>query len=263
MNESKAQEETFITAIFEDKSLFEKHVLNVFSDADRLDIMQILSKQLIREDLKEELNFLYIEDFSNFKFSLIINLLFRTIAGEWVGFAQDQFAYTREEALDEIQDRKRVKFIFSIVKNYFRVYKIEYINEIVETFMELVAKQANPQLDNKIIKDVLRSDLVKRNRINVVHNYQQLHSRIKEAYNLKNFKISELQNKISETTSKLENTQLKQSELEGLRVKLEGFENEEIDLEDSSLTHFDKSLERVKETIVNAMLEIDSLESMA
>ncbi len=261
MYRTKAQKEELVKSIFNDKSIFEEHILNVSSYNDRLDIMQILAKKLIREDLKEELNFLYIQDFSNFKFSLIVNLLFKEIANEWVYFAQEQLVYTKEEALEEMQNRDRVNFIYSIVKSYFDVYKREFVQEIAETFIELVEIDPNPTLDNEIIKEVLFSDLVKRNGINIVLNYNQLWSRIKDAHNLKNLNISKVQVKISELALKLDD-ETNELVKENLIMRLAKYEEDVESMENRSLTFYDEAVKRVKETIVNSMLKTDSLESL-
>ena len=262
MYRTRAQKEELVKNIFNKKSIFEEHVLDVFSSADRLEIMQILAKKLIREDLKEDLNFLYMKSFSNFKFSLIVNLLFKEIANEWVYFAQEQLVYTKEEALEEIQKRDRVNFIYIIVKSYFDVYKREYVQEIADTFIELVEIDPNPTLDNKIIKDILLSDLVKRNGINIVLNYSQLWSRVKDAHNLKNLNISKLQVKISELSLKLEDDKLSEAAKENLIKKLAKYEEDVESMQNRSLAYYDEAVKRVRETIVNSMLKIDSLESV-
>ena len=262
MYRTRAQKEELVKKIFTHKSVFEEHVLDVFSDDDRLDIMQILSKKLIREDLKEELNFLYMKDLADFKFSLIVNLLFKAMANEWVSFAKEHLLYTRGEALDEIQDKERVNYLFLIVKSYFGVYKRVYVQEIAETFIELVDIDPNPTLNNQIIKDVLGSSLVKRNSINVVHNYHQLWSRVKDAHNLKNIQISKIQIKISEVALKLEDNKLSEVNIEKLTLRLKKLDDDVEDIKNRSLSYFDEAVKRVKETITDSMLKVDSLESL-
>ena len=134
----REEKKKLIIDIFDNRALFEKEVLGVYSNSDRIEVVRILSEKLIRGPLKYELNFLYMENLQSFKFSLIVNLLFKEFANEWVNFAQEELYYTREDSLSEIQDKTRVKFIYSLVQYYFLKHKKLFFEEITDTFIELV-----------------------------------------------------------------------------------------------------------------------------
>jgi len=248
----------FVKELFENKKLFESYVLAVSSESEREEIMQILSKKLIREDLKEDLNFLYMQDFSHFKFSFIVNLLFKELANEWISFAEEQLAYSKRDALEEIQHKEKVNFVFQIVKNYFDVYKRIFVQEIVETFIELVDLAPGPVLQNELIKSVLFSDLLKRQNVSVIYNYHQLYFRVKDAHNHKNIQISKLQVKISDLSTQIVEAQelIKREELS---KKMDKYKKELTHLEKLSLAEFDEALKRVRETMIDSLLKLPAL----
>jgi len=242
----QAEEDELIEAIFSKRDVFEKHILGVYSDEGRVEIMEILSKRMIHVLLKDEFNFLYMNDLRNFKFSLIINLLFREIANEWVSFAIETLMLTKDKALEEIQDKSRIVYILSIVKWYFKTYKSYFAKEIADTFIELVSIMPNPTLNNELIKHVIRSGFVRDQNISVVLNYNQLWSRVKNAHNNKNQQLSKIQIKISELVEEGESTSARKYAYESKK------------LEAKPLAFFDDAIMRLRETMVNFMLEIDS-----
>ena len=239
----KSEVEELVKSIFSDKVVFEKYVLNVTCNRDRIDVMDILSKRLIRILLKEELNFLYMRDLSNFKFSLIVNLLFREIANEWVSYSEESLGFGVDEAVETIQHKDNVLFLLGLVKEYFRQYKIYFVQEIADTFIELVAHMPTPSMSSDLIDTVLKSRFVRSQGISVVYNYSQLWGRVKNAYKLKKVDITKLQIKITEAKNEKE------------RKKLE-YEEEILLLK--PLAYFDDALLRLRNAMVKYMMGIDS-----
>ena len=258
MYKTVAEKKEFVKSVLCDSYLFEKYILNVHSDDDRLEIMKILSKKLIRVDLREDLNFLHMKDFGNFKFSLIVNLLFKEMANEWIGFAKERLSYSKEKALDEIQEKSRVMFIYSLVKQYFDKYKKEYLREIANTFFELVAMAPVATLSNQLVKDVLASKLLKKDNVPAYHSYYQLWTRTKKARNVKNLNISAIQVKISEMASKIDSNALSEEESLKVQDKLAKRKAYLKSVQDKSFVEFDESLKRARDAMVDSMLDINS-----
>jgi len=236
-----AENSTFIETVFSQKSEFEKHILNVTCNSDRLDVMNILVKRLVRVLLKEELNFLYMKDLESFDFSLIINLLFREIASEWVTYAQEIFSLKRDDALEILQEKKKVNFILNLVKEYFYQYKIYFVEEIADTFIELIENMPLPSCSNELINRVLRSNFVKSQNISVIYSYSQLWGKVKKAHDAKKQKLTKIQISIDEA----ENTH----ELKKLEYKEEA-------LEHKPLAYFDDTLLRLRNVMVQYMMGI-------
>ena len=258
MYRSKSQKIQLIESIFTKKENFEKYILDVHSDDDRLDIMNILAQRIVDILLKNELNFLYIKNFNNFKFSLITNLLFKEIANEWVYYAQEELFYSKEEALEEIQNKKNVLFLLALVKWYFSKYKKCYTDKIADSFIRLIEIIPNGASDNQIIKTILKSDFVKHKGVSVVHNYEQLYNRIQDAKRRKNDQLSKLQVKISELNLRLDKEEYSKEDQQKIRTIVKKFEYEMEVLEEKELAHFDDAVKRVRDTMSNYMLNIES-----
>jgi len=239
----KSEVEELVKSIFSDKFVFEKYILNVTCNSDRIDVMDILAKRLVRVLLKEELNFLYMQDLNNFKFPLIVNLLFREIANEWVSYAEESLDLSMDEALEIIQHKEKVLFLLGFVKEYFRQYKIYFVQEIADTFVELIEHMPSPSISSDLINDVLKSGFVKSQGISVVYNYSQLWGRVKNAHKLKKVDITKLQIKITDAKDAQQ------------RKKLE-YEEEVLVLK--PLAYFDDALLRLRNAMVKYMMGIDS-----
>ncbi|MDF1877104.1 hypothetical protein JHD47_04680 [Sulfurimonas sp. SAG-AH-194-L11] len=239
----RAENDALIKSIFSDKKVFEKEILNVTCNSDRIEVIDILAKRLIRILLKEELNFLHMRDLNSFKFSLIVNLLFREIANEWVSYADEYLGYEKSEALDIIQDKTNVMFVLTLIKEYFSQYKIYFVQEIADSFIDLIESMPSPTLSNTLINEVLKSDFVKKDNISVVFSYSQLWGRVQNAHNAKKEKITKLQIMISEAKNSEELRKLEYKE-EALEVK--------------PLAFFNDALLRLRNTMVQYMMTIDA-----
>ena len=251
----QVEKEKLVVELFSNKILFELDVLSVKSEKDRLEIINILVERFIRDLLKNELNFLYMQDFKRFKFSLIINLLFKEIADEWLGFSSDILNFSKEEALGEIQDKKRIAFIYALSQEYFLEYKNLFFTEISNTFLELAEVSISSRRNNQLIEYVLQSSLVKDRGIVIIQSYSQLLARIKSAKNYKSEKLSILQVKIAEASISLESSE---SEEENKKYEelINHYKNEKRTLESLSLDNFDGALKRLKETMIVSMSQM-------
>jgi hypothetical protein len=249
--------EEFIEKIFKKNSVFEKEVLNITNEDDRVEIMQILAKFIVGDVLKEELNFLYIQRFSDFTFKPIINILFKEIANEWIYFAMQELSFTKKEALLEIQTKKRVLFIRSLVESYYKNYKHYIFKEIADTFIELVENIPNANTQNRVVNEVLKSDLITYNNMVAVYNFRQLWNMVKNAQNLKQTTLKRLKSDIKKISKQLEKEQLSTQKRDKLSSSLKKNKKELKKLSKRSLDRFDEAIKRFKNTLVNSMLETD------
>ena len=53
----EAENDELVKSIFSDKKVFEKEILNVTCNSDRIEVMDIFAKRIVQILLKEELNF--------------------------------------------------------------------------------------------------------------------------------------------------------------------------------------------------------------
>lgn len=258
MQISKQERDELVERIFTKREVFEEYVLNVVSDEDRLEIMDILSERLINDLLKYELNFVHMKDFENFNFSLIRNLLFKEIASEWVDFAQHELYFSKDEALDKIQNKKMVLFLLALVKWYFTKYKQCYTDRIADSFIKLIELMPNAILENEIVKKVLLSDFIKNKNVAVVHNYSQLYNRVQDAKKNKNMQLSTLQVKLSDLYLKLKDQEEAEQDTQQTQKEISKFERSLELLKTKELAFFDDAIKRVRNTMSAYMLGIST-----
>lgn len=251
----------YIEKIFSDRSLFEWEVLHVSSHYDRLEVMQILAQTIVRDRLKFELNFLYIKRYEDFKLSQIINILFHEIANEWLSFATEILYCSKNDAINALQDKKKVKFIHSLVKSYYATYKRQIFEVIADTFIELVSGIKHVSDKNILIEEVLESDLIKNRQILKLHNFSYLWSRVKAAQNMKNSDIISTNIKIHDIREKYKNLELDTRDKEILLKSLKASTKELEKLKYSKLDTFDTGVKRLKDVMVHTMLGMDHLSS--
>jgi hypothetical protein len=259
MYKTQEEKQNYIEKIFKDRALFEWEVLHVSSHYDRLEIMEILAQIIVRGKLKYEINFLHLESFKEFKFSQIVNILFYEIANEWVSFATEVLYYPKKEAIKELQNKTRVKFIHSIASDYYNKYRRKIYEEIADTFIELVSYEKKNTQINKLIQDVLNSDLVKNRQILEMHNFSQLFSRIKAAQKIKKSDIQKIKKKISQIKEKYQSDTIDIDERQHLLRLLEKASQELEDFKNSGLDKIDPAIKRLKDTMVQSMIGMNRL----
>jgi hypothetical protein len=233
---------------------FKELFFDVHSSFQRLEIIQIFTYKFIRETLKEELNFLYIRNLSDLRFSLIINILFKEFANEWISFAQEELSYSREDSLNEIQNKKRVQFILSIVQDYFQNYKKYFFIEIIDTFFELIEGIPITSKKNYVVESVLNSGLMLRGNIPVMKSYSQLLAHVKAAKDVKNSNLSKLQIEISEISTNIEFGELELKDRQKQEFSLIQNREAVVKLQEMPLYNFNGALDRVKETMLDSMI---------
>jgi len=254
MYKTQEEKKKYIDNLFKDKALFEWEVLHVSSHYDRLEVMEILAKTLVREKLIYEINFLYLQSYDDFKFTQIVNIIFHEIANEWVSFATEVLHYPKQEAIDELQDKARVKFIYAIAKSYYEKYKRYIFQEIADTFIELVSNVEHDKEISKLIQETLQSSLIKNRQILELHNFSQIYNRVKDAKNTKDSDIQSAKMKITEINEKYTNPSIEVEERLRLHSLLDKAEAELSRLNTLGLDKFDSGIKRLKDTMVQSMI---------
>jgi hypothetical protein len=242
-----------VQKIFTKRTFFEKEVLLVKSENDRLEIMSILSKKLVDETLKEHLNFQYIKEFSDFTLKHIVNMLFKEIANEWIFYAMDILKYSKDEALDELQPKHRVIFIHSLALSYYKFYKDFIYENISESFIELLSTSNYNNDKKNLVNTIINSDLIANRKVLGINNFEQLHKRVKSAKNFKSIEITSYQTKIAEILDNIENTKLDEDKKNNLFRLVSKYEKKVSKLENQKLEAFDATLKRVKNAIFNSL----------
>ncbi|MDA3908180.1 MAG: hypothetical protein PF437_03760, partial [Sulfurimonas sp.] len=211
--------------------------------------------------LKNEIHFMHIQSYDDLKFTQIVNILFHEIANEWISFATEVLYYPKREAISELQDKVRVKFIHAIAKGYYEKYKRQIFEEIADTFIELVSKVKQDKEVSKLIQETLQSDLIKNRQILEMHNFSQLYNRVIDAQNIKNSDITAAKMKVIEIKKKYTSPAIDTDEKQRLHSLLNKAEKELSKLKHQGLDKFDPGIKRLKDTMVQSMISINNLES--
>ncbi len=254
MYRTKEEKQNYIDKIFNNIALFEWEVLHVSSHYDRLEIMQILAQTIVHDKLKYETNFLYLEKYEDFKLSQIVNILFHEIANEWLSFATEVLHCKKEDIIEDFQDKRRIYFIHHIVKDYYKKYRHKIFEVIADSFIDLIRKVTET---NKLIDDVLRSNLIRDKQILEMHNFAQLWGRVLIAQNKKNSEIISANIKIFKIKDRYGHQNISKDEKYRLLLFLKKSAEELEELKLLKLDNFDSGVKRLKETMVNSMLGME------
>lgn len=241
-----------VKEIFQKESTFEKEVLSIKSDEDKDEVMQILSSTLVREMLKDHINFLYIKKLSDFTLKHVTNILFKELANEWISYSMDILDYSKNKALEELQVKGRVKYIHQLAEDYYKNYDDYIYEEIADTFIDLLASM-NPSSEKIVLVNaVINSNLVSNRSVLNINSFDQLYRRIIAAKNAKNIQVSAVQMKLSDILVELDDDISKQKRDE-LLIILSRYEKKNKEIANKNLENFDASLQRVKVAIFNSL----------
>ncbi len=242
-----------VKSIFSKKSSFEKEVLNILKEKDRVEVIHILSNRLVDDSLREHINFLHIKSLSDFTLKHIVNILFKEMANEWISFAMDFLDYSKEEALETLQTNNRIKFIHTIAEDYFKYYKDYIYEDIADSFISLLASMSKSSDKIILVNAVINSDLIANRSMLGINSFDQLYRRIISAKNLKNTEISSLQIKLSDILIELDSNITSDKRREDLLIVLPKYEEKNKQMLEKKLENFDASLQRVKRAIFNSL----------
>lgn len=256
MKEMTKEKREYIKKVFSDTELFEEDILNVVTTKDREEIMKIIAELLVRDLLKDEINFLYMRSFSDFSLTPIPNIIYKEIASEWVVYAMEVLHISREDALQELHGKDRVQFILSLVRRYLKEYRSYIFEEIANSFIELVDRIPNARNGDIVIEEVLESDFILNKKLLYIRDFGELWRRVRIARNSKSLAISKIEAKIDETRSFLERDNISQEKKDTLSKKLENQKIELEELSETTLDKFDDPLQKVKDAMINSMMKM-------
>ena len=210
MTNSKKNE--FLKKVFSDKVFFEAEILEIFSNSDRIEVIEILAKRIIGTLLRKELNFIYMKDLKKFSFSSILNSMFQEISNEWVSYVVENLKINEKKAITIIQEKEHTLFLLTLVKEYFRHYKIYFLQDIADSFIGLIKKTETGVQAPPLVSQILLSDFVKNDNVVVVENYDKLWRKIRYAQASKDSQLKKLQIRINRTEEGKEKEKMKYSQ---------------------------------------------------
>jgi hypothetical protein len=252
MFKTKEEKYEYLQKIFEDVSLFEWEVLHVTTSQDRQEVMEILSKTLVRDTIKEKVNFLYFKSLNDFDIKAIKPALFKEMVNEYVSFAVDVLYLDKDEVRKDIGSK--ASFIYTLVDNYMQNYESLIYEEIVDTFIELAQTATHSKQSLKIVHEVLETLLVVHKQMIAIQDVKHLLSKVRSAYNFKNLELSKFQVKVTELRHKLKDESLDDEQRDNLLLALYSQEKKLEYIEQSTLEKYDAALQRLKNTMLQQLL---------
>jgi hypothetical protein len=254
MLDTKEQLEEYIGKIFSSVELFEWDVLHVSTNTDRAEVVQILAESFVKDSLKHEINFLYISDIENIKYSKIKQEMFKEIVSEWVSFCDDVLNISKEKAIEEVKKDGRANFLNSIVNNYFQKFHRIIFNEMFNSFLDFFNKLPVTKNKQIFIEKILKSSLNRDSRSISIHKFSQLYTRVTIAKDNKNKEILRLKGRIKELKDQLYSTSdINFEEDNEILYDIEDLEEDLEELKRTDLYHFDDLIGSLRDNMIDSM----------
>jgi len=254
MFDSQKQLDDYIKKIFNSLELFEWDVLHVSTNTDRAEVVEILSKNFVEHTLKNEINFLYITDIENIKYTKIKQEIFKEIVAEWVGYADDVLSLNKNEAILAIKQDGRVNFINEIVNNYFQKFHRIIFSEMFDSFLGLFNKMPITKNRQIFIDKVLQSNLNRDISSITIHKFNQLNSRVRMAQSIKEKEVSKLKIRIKELKVKLnDHDDINFNEDNEILYDIEDLEEDLEELLERGLHEFDDIIAKLRDNMLDSM----------
>ncbi len=250
---TQEEKENYINKLFSDVELFEWDVLNVSSNIDRAEVIEMIADTLVHDTLKNEINFLYIKDIKEINFKKIKKAIYNEIVGEWLNFCDDTLIYPKKDAILIVNQIDEIQFIYSITNSYFDKFSRIIFSKIVDTFLEYLEKSSLTKNKQIFIEKVLQSKFNENKDSNSIHKFSQLKNRVQIAQECKNIKINNTNNKIKELMEKLTNNS---NEENSILLKIEDYDYEINELEKKGLYEFDEIIAKLRNNMIDSMKKL-------
>ncbi len=256
MYDTQEEKEIYIEKLFSDVSLFEWDVLQVSSNTDRAEVMEIIAHTLVYDTLKYELNFLHLLSIEKINFSNIKSSIFKRMINEWLTFCDDVLMYPKEDSIKVVKEGTRTKFIYDIVNDYFMKYQRFIYSEVVDTFFSLLLKFPITKNRQLLIEEVLQSNLNYSKNSQKISKFSQAFNRIKIAQDKKKQELAVLNKKLKELSKKAnidEDTQFEDDN--EILLDMEALEYDIQELKDTGLYEFDETIATLRENLISGMIK--------
>ena len=257
MYTTQEEKDAYVNKLFSDVSLFEWDVLHVSSNTDRIEVMELIAKDLVHYTLKNELNFLYVQDVENLDFSNLKSFIFKQIINEWLTFCKDVLMYPKADAISVVKQSDRVKFIYNIVNNYFDKYQRFIYSEMVDTFFSLFTRIPVTKSRQILIERILQSQFNSSRESQRIYKFNLVFNRVKIAKNKKNEKLNILNAQIKELMGHLSaDDNIAFEEDNEILLDIEDLEYDIEELEKTSLYEFDELLAGLRDNMISSMIQV-------
>lgn len=208
--------EQYLEYIFASTGNFEKAIFEVETPADRIEIIGIIAKQIVREeDIRNKINFCYVKSINTFNISdlafTVVRLLLNEVV-EWLG----QYFPDEEVIRAQIsQDKLKIFMIHELAMSYYFDNDEIFLAEIAETYFELIQEAEGFRYIGKMGHEAIlgtskvRSLFMLDDGAQIVRRADQVWMRVDQASKAKKRKIAALTSELEKSKEAVEDLQLR------------------------------------------------------
>jgi len=206
----------YLEYIFASQANFEKVVFEIESDEERIEILQIIAKQIVQEeDIRKKINFKYLPtlnqlDLSNLAFNVVRLLLNEAV--EWLA----QY-FKDEEMIRSVieEDKMKIYMLHEMAMEYYFEHQEIFLSEIAESFFELLTDAESFRHISKVGHDAvtgtskIKSLFLLDDGAQIIRRADQVWMRVDQAAKAKKRKIYSMANELTEYKESVEDLKLR------------------------------------------------------
>ncbi len=182
----------YIQNIFSDRKVFEKEVLHVNCDADRQEVMLLLSKELCtKSKIAHQISFLKLKSINDLDFGSVKIVLVQMLLAELISLLKEK-RFTQIEIDNIKRNKPYLKFIYQLVQSYMHRFGTIFYKEVVNTFFDRISLADKPENIAKVVQEAIdgnkryKSLLEQHTGGQILYKSAQAWMRVKQARDDKN-----------------------------------------------------------------------------
>ena len=258
------EKRALVASLFTDTVLFESKVLRIHTDADRSEVMRLITESLINEQLAASLHFSHLKSYDELTAGGILPSILKVIIAETVHFLQEELRYTAAMAKEVVGDTEHLRFMKQLCKTYYAGHKTIIFEKVADTLLEKIAALSSPAKGSRLLKEAVEGSdkrvslMVLDGGVKIVVNLEQAWKHVHRAYLARKKEISAVQLALSKHLTALEeledDAEKEKKELLALYAKKEA---ELKRVRSKPLDRYDATLKRMKQAIVQRLSSKD------
>lgn len=206
----------YLDYIFASQANFEKAVFEIQSDEERLEILQIIARQIVEEDDgRKKVNFKYLPSLNHLDLSQLAFNVVRLLMNEAVEWLAQYFQ--DEEMIRKVisEDRIKVYMLHEMAMEYYFEHQEIFLSEIAESYFELLTEAETFRHISKVGHDAVtgtskvKSLFLLEDGAQIVRRADQIWMRVDQASKAKKRKTYSMANDLAEYKENVEDLKLR------------------------------------------------------
>lgn len=206
----------YLEYIFASQANFEKAVFEIESDEERVEILQIIAKQIVEEEeIRKKVNFKYLTSLNHLDLSDLAFTVVRLLMNEAVEWLAQYFK--DEEMIQRViqEDKMKIYMLHEMAMNYYFEHQEIFLSIIAESFFELLLDAESFRHISKLGHDAVtgtskvKSLFLLDNGAQIVRRADQVWMRVDQASKAKKRKFFSITNDLTEYKESVEDLKLR------------------------------------------------------